>query len=67
MSVTNFRRASLKAGFPKTSEFADIPYVAPLLFVVATGGTVTSSGGNTIHTFTGDGSFVTPPQLYSIN
>ena len=29
MSVTNFRRASLKNGLPKTSDFADIPYVAP--------------------------------------
>jgi hypothetical protein len=29
MSVTNFRRYSLKGGFVKGSEFADIPYVAP--------------------------------------
>jgi hypothetical protein len=30
---------------------------------VATGGTITSSGGYTIHTFTGDGTF----GVYSIN
>ena len=29
MSVTNFRRASLKTGFPKSSDFADIPYTPP--------------------------------------
>jgi hypothetical protein len=29
MSVTNFRRASLKNGLTKSSDFADIPYVAP--------------------------------------
>jgi hypothetical protein len=29
MSVTNFRRASLANGLPKSSEFADIPYVPP--------------------------------------
>jgi len=29
MSVTNFRRASLKTGFPKSSDFADIPFTPP--------------------------------------
>jgi hypothetical protein len=29
MSVTNFRRASLKNGLPKSSEFGDIPFTTP--------------------------------------
>jgi hypothetical protein len=33
----------------------------------ATGGTVTSSGGNTIHTFTGDGTFAVNSFQYLIN
>ena len=33
----------------------------------ATGGTVTSSGGNTIHTFTGDGTFRANTLSYSVN
>ena len=32
----------------------------------ATGGTYTSSGGNSIHTFTGDGTFTTA-SIYAIN
>jgi len=31
----------------------------------ATGGTVTSSGGYTIHTFTGDGTFVSNKLIYN--
>jgi hypothetical protein len=38
MSVTNFRRASLKDGFLKTSDFADIPYVAPPAAGIVTAG-----------------------------
>jgi hypothetical protein len=35
---------------------------------LATGGTVTSSGGNTIHTFTGDGTFIPTGAInYAIN
>jgi hypothetical protein len=34
---------------------------------LATGGTITSSGGNTIHTFTGDGTFISNLLNYDIN
>ena len=33
----------------------------------AGGGTYSSSGGNSIHTFTGDGTFSTNTSIYSIN
>jgi len=33
----------------------------------ATGGTVTSSGGNTIHSFTGDGTFTSNVTSYIVN
>lgn len=36
MSVTNFRRASLKGGLPKSSEFADIPFVSSTIQPVLT-------------------------------
>jgi hypothetical protein len=36
MSVTNFRRASLKNGLPKSSDFADIPFVPPTISPVLT-------------------------------
>jgi hypothetical protein len=36
MSVTNFRRASLKNGLPKSSEFADIPFVSSTISPVLT-------------------------------
>jgi hypothetical protein len=36
MSVTNFRRASLKNGLPKSSDFADIPFVPPTVPPVLT-------------------------------
>jgi hypothetical protein len=32
-----------------------------------TGGTITTSGGNQIHTFTGSGSLVGIPSAYSVN
>jgi len=63
MSVTNFRRASLKNGLPKSSDFADIaPAPAVSAFMVATGG-VTSSisdGGFNykVHTFTSSVDFI---------
>jgi hypothetical protein len=34
---------------------------------LATGGSVTPSGGNTIHTFTGDGTFRSNALSYAIN
>jgi hypothetical protein len=33
----------------------------------ANGGTITSSGGNTIHTYTGDGTFTANAAIYNLN
>lgn len=64
MSVTNFRRASLKGGLPKSSDFADIAPTAPvinpvltnLIFLLdASNGTSWPGSGTTWYDISGNG------------